>query len=104
MNPLLVEALGSVVRAVLNIGAGWLVARGIWTSEKAETYVAAGALALIAYGWSVWQKQHMRAKLVTSNALAGVTEREVHAMVKDPDVATPSVGTPKDMVPTIEKK
>lgn len=99
MNPLAVEAVGAIVRAGLNFGAGWLVGHGIWTQSQAEQYVGALALALIAYGWSVWQKHGMRSKLVTAMAMpAGVTENEVHAAVKDPNVVTPPVTLSKDAV------
>ena len=100
MNPLLVEALGSIVRAGLNIVAGYLVTAGIWTSGDAEKYVAAAALAVISIGWSVWQKYGMRGKLVTALALpSGVTENEAHRVWKDEGVKTPPVTLPKDEPP-----
>lgn len=100
MNPLLVEAIGSIVRAVLNIVAGWLVAHGVWASSDAEKYVGAAALALISLGWSLWQKYGMRSKLVTAMALpSGMTENQVEAAVKNPQLETPSVTLPKDEVP-----
>lgn len=99
MNPLLIEALGSIVRAALNIGAGWLVAHGIWSSSDAEKYVGALAIALLTLGWSIWQKHGMRAKLVTAMAMpAGVSENQVQAAVSDPHVLTPPVTLPKDAV------
>lgn len=100
MNPLLVEALGSIVRAALQVGAGWLVGHGIWSQSDAEKYVGALALALITLGWSIWQKHGMRSKLVTALALpAGASEQQVQAMVKNPDVNTPPVTLPKDTIP-----
>jgi len=99
MNPILVEAAGSIVRAGLNVAAGWLVAHGIWSSSDAEKYVGALALALVSVGWSLWQHWGMRSKLVTAMAMpAGVTENQVHELVKDPLVNTPSVSLPKDQV------
>ena len=101
MNPLLVEALGSILRAGLNIGAGYLVEHGIWSKSNAETYVGALALALISFGWSLWQKYHMRLKILTASASAGLSENQVEAMVKDPTTQNPSATHPKDEVPII---
>ena len=56
MNPLAAQALGSIVRAILLLGAGYLVKAGIWTATDTESYVTAASVALIALGWSVWQK------------------------------------------------
>ncbi len=56
MSPILQAALGSILRWAFTFGAGWLVERGIWTREDAATYVAAAALAVLALGWSLWQK------------------------------------------------
>lgn len=104
MNPLLVEALGSVLRAALNIGAGWLVAHGIWASSDAEKYVGAAAIALITLGWSIWQKYGMRTKLVTAMAMpSGVSENQVKAVVDDPNIATPPVTIQKHDVAVMPK-
>ena len=101
MNPLAVEAIGAVLRALLNIGAGYLVSRGIWTSERAEVYVGAAAMALLSLGWTVWRQGHMRVKLLTALGLAGVSEHEVEAMVKDPTTPNPPVAHPKSEVPAL---
>jgi hypothetical protein len=100
-NPLVVEALGSIVRAGLNIGAGLLISHGIWSASDAEKYVGALALALISLGWSYWQHSGMRAKFVTAMAMVpvGVTERQVEAAVKDKTIETPSVSLRKNEVP-----
>jgi hypothetical protein len=96
VNPLMVEALGSVLRAALNIGAGWLVAHGIWQQSDAEKYVGALALALLSVGWSLWQHYRMRSKLVTAMAMpVGATEHEVERAVNDPAIKTPPVTLPK---------
>lgn len=56
----LVQALGPIFRALLNVAAGWLVARGIWSHDDAEQYVAelAVVLATVAAtaGWAIYQK------------------------------------------------
>lgn len=56
MNPLIAQALAAVIRHALTIGSGILVAQGIWTQAQAETMVAGAVVALIALGWSLWQK------------------------------------------------
>ena len=68
MNPLLREALGAIVRWVLAIGAGYVVKAGIWSEGDALAYTSAAALALVALGWSVWQKYKSRQTLVTALA------------------------------------
>lgn len=99
MNPLLVEAIGSILRAILNVGAGWLVAHGIWASSDAEKYVGAAALMLVSLGWSLWQHSGMRKKLVTAMAMpAGITEQQVQAVVKDKTVEKPPVTLAKSDV------
>lgn len=78
MNPLFKEALGSILRWLFSGIAGFFVQRGIWTDNDAKTYVAAGALALLALGWSLWQKYGARLKLVTALiSPVGTTENQV---------------------------
>ena len=99
MNPLAVEAIGSIIRWVLAIGAGYIVKQGIWSPEDSSKYVAAAALAIIALGWSIYQKYGMRLKLLTALATPSVTtEDQVQEKVKTGN--TPSVTTPKDQTPT----
>jgi membrane protein DedA with SNARE-associated domain len=71
MNPLLMAAVGSIVRHVLTMAAGYLVSHGIWTGQEAEQYVAAGALAMIGVTWAIWQKSAARRKLLLALALPG---------------------------------
>lgn len=100
MNPLMVEAAGSILRALLNIGAGWLVVHGVWEQGAAQQYVGALALALVSIGWSVWQKWRMRSKLLTALSMpAGASERAVEAAVADPMLRTPPVTLPKHVSP-----
>ena len=53
MNPLLQAALGAILRWGLAFLAGYLVKIGIWTGTEADTYVTAGALAVLALAWSL---------------------------------------------------
>jgi hypothetical protein len=95
-----VEALGSIVRAGLQMLAGYLVSAGIWTGSEAKTYVAAAALALISIGWSLWQKYGMRMKLVTALATPmGRSEATVARMVANPALQKPPVSLAKTAVP-----
>jgi hypothetical protein len=103
MNPLLVEALASVVRHVLTIGAGYLVARGIWTPEDASTYAMAGALAIIGTGWGLYQKYTARTKLVTALASSTITtEAAIERKIAQGEQA--EVTTPKTEKPYLEVK
>lgn len=100
MNPLLQEALASILRWGLALFAGYLVKAGIWSSTDAQTYVGAGALAILALAWSLWQKYGSRLKLVTAMAAPRpVTEHQVEAMIANPAITNPSVNTGKDTVP-----
>jgi hypothetical protein len=100
MNPLFSEAVGAILRAGLQVLAGYLVTRGIWTADAAETYVAGAAIGLLSLGWSLYQKYGMRSKLVTAlSSPQGSTENNVKALIGDPYVVTPSVTTPANAVP-----
>lgn len=104
MNPLLQQALGSIVRWLLTFAAGYLVQLGIWTEEDAMKYVGAAALALVALGWSLYQKYKSRLTLVTALATPGrASEAEVEQKIKaekqKPVPALPPVTTPKTVVP-----
>jgi hypothetical protein len=56
MNPLFVAAIGSILRHILTYGAGYLVARGVWTGNESTMYVEALTLFVIGQGWSLYQK------------------------------------------------
>lgn len=45
-SPLLVAAVGAIVKRILTLGAGWLVSRQVWTSADANAYVEALAFVL----------------------------------------------------------
>jgi hypothetical protein len=78
--------------------AGYIVKAGIWSPDDASKYVAAGAMALITLGWSIWQKYGMRSKLVTALASNGpMSEDTASRLSKAPDA--PSVTSPKNETP-----
>ncbi len=98
MNPLAQEALGSFVRWVLMILAGYVIEAGIWTGEAAERYVAAGTLAVLALGWSLWQKYQAKRKLLTALTMPTMaSEREVEQQIAS--IGAPSVMTAKNDIP-----
>lgn len=102
MNPMLLDALGSIVRWVLAFGAGWLVQHGIWTQANATIYVTAFAAALIALGWSLWQKYRSRVKLLAVlNLVRGLSEQRVENRLQAKTIAVPPVSTPKNVIPTM---
>lgn len=83
MNPLLQAALAAIVRWVLAIGAGWIVSHGIWSASDAEDYVAAAALALVALGWSLYQKwRQSHAIQVALSLPVGSTEADLHREIR----------------------
>lgn len=82
MNPMVSAALGSIIRALLFVAAGWLVRHGVWTQADATTYVEAATLALIGLGWSLWQKYKGRLRFLAAlEATPGTTEEQVHERV-----------------------
>jgi hypothetical protein len=98
MNPLLQEALGSILRKLLTVAATWLVAQGYWTDTAAQQYVAAATLALLSVGWSLWTNYRKRLKIVTALAMpAETSERELIAQIKTGDVPPATVS--KDAAP-----
>lgn len=102
MNPLLQQALGSIIRAILAGGAAWLVERGVWTKADSQTYLAAGALAVLSIGWSIWQKYKSRISFLTALSLpAGSTQMDVKEAVAAG--AVPPANTPPDVPPVAAK-
>lgn len=101
MNPLLVDALGSILRWLLALVAGHLVQRGIWTQADAATYVAAASVALLSLGWSLWSKYRSRLKLLT--ALASPVRTCEHALEQHikSGACLPSTSTPKSSIPAV---
>lgn len=100
MNPLLTEALASIIRSILKIGAGYLVAHGVWSQGDATIYVMAAALGLVGLGWSYWTTYAQRQKLLVALTVRpGTTEQEITQRVAT-GVGIPPVTTPVNVVPT----
>lgn len=108
MNPLLQAALVSIVRHFISLGAGILVARGIWTSADADQYVVAAAAFLVSVGWSqvaTYVTSRWKASAVAvTNKLTGpnaedITIADIDAVIKKGDAAPAS--TRSDVVPVM---
>jgi hypothetical protein len=88
MSPVLVSALGSIIRWALGLAAGYLVKAGVWAAPDAETYVAAATLAVLALGWSLWEKSKARQKIAVALSLpAGSTPEDVKAVIANPTLS-----------------
>ena len=98
MNPMAQAAIGSVLRHILTLAAGYLVSAGIWSEQDAAGYAAGLSMALLALGWSIWQKHSERVKmLVGLTSPTGTTEAQVERKIAAG--VTSSVTAPKDVAP-----
>lgn len=105
MNPLLVDAVGAIIRWLLTFVSAALVSKGIWTQDQADRYVAAAtaaaAVALITLFWSLWNKYKSRLKLTTAlSAPYPQTEAQIENQIANG--VTASASTPKSEVPEIK--
>lgn len=87
MVALLPELIGSLVRAGVLFSAGWFVQQGIWTQDQAARFSTAITAwlvaALMALGWSLWQKYRARLKFLTAlESPAGTHEAVVEDRIK----------------------
>lgn len=103
MNQALKESLGIVVRAALLMLATWLKVDNVLEPYAGE--IVAQLVPLLMAGGTLAYQQLVnyfkRQKLMTALSLSiPVSEAKVEAMVKDPDTVTPSVATPKSVVPS----
>ena len=99
--PFVQEIIKVVVRMFVVWGAGYLAAHAHFVLSEdqigqAVTYLAPVAAIL---AWSIYSKYVGQQKLLTAASAASLTEHEVEAMVKDPQVITPSVNTRKYQLP-----
>lgn len=97
MNPIVSEAIGSILRQLLAVLAGYFVSKGVWTTAQATDYVAAAVAGLLALGWSLYQKYRARQKLVVALSAASMTEAGVESKVRAGDV--PNMTASKHAVP-----
>ncbi len=105
MNPLLQQALLSILRWAMAILAGYLVKAGIWTASDATTYVAAGSLALISLVWTQRAIIGSRLKLLMALMHPELnTENEVKAKIAEKKAAgeaLPTLTTPANTAPGV---
>jgi membrane protein implicated in regulation of membrane protease activity len=98
LNPMLMKALGSLIRAGLMLAVPFFVSQGIWTPDEATATMTALATAAAALVWSLFEKYKSRQKLVTAIASAkGDTEANVEKKVDKGQA--PPVTLQKDEVP-----
>ena len=58
MNEILIKRMAfSVVRHLVTLGAGYLVAQGIWTDASAPELISGITLALVGLGQSLYEKR-----------------------------------------------
>jgi len=102
-NPLASAAIGSIVRWLLAGAATFFVDHGIWTQGEASSYVLGASLAIVSIGWSLVDKYRGRIKFLTALAMTpDTTEAEVKEHISSGG-ATPSVSTPVNIVPKLDK-
>lgn len=87
MDPIAAAAIGSIIRWLLAILAGYAVSAGIWTDAEAANYVVAATSGIIALLWSLWQKRKFN--LLYWTALESETDREVKYKMRTGSHAKP---------------
>lgn len=101
MNPFLVNVISTLIRQLLIFVAGAIGLTPLLNEymSDVEKFSASAAIVVLTVGYALYRKYKDRQKLVTALAAASMTEAEAKARVKDPEIYTPSVTTPKDQVP-----
>lgn len=56
------SVVASIVRHLLGIGAGWLLAKGIDLSPTSIETIAGSVGSLVAVAWSLWAKKPAKAE------------------------------------------
>ena len=94
-------AITPAVRALLLVGAGWLVSHGVWSESLSGKIVEAVAAALVMWLWAMWEKYKDRLLLNTAAATSKpVSVAEVKEMVKQG--VSPPASVPEDRVPYLK--
>lgn len=103
MNPMLQSFLATLLRHILSGAAGYLTTKGIVSENQAAEWVAAAVTAILAIGWSLWQKYSARSKFLTALMLPpGSTEDDVTTHIKNGNL-TPTATTPTNTPPGVPK-
>ena len=82
MQELIVRMVGSLLRLALAGASGWLIDRGVLTTDEWTQFVVGLAGVVVAIGWSLWTKYKDHQALVTAAAMAPSTLAEVKEQVK----------------------
>ncbi len=90
MPPLLQSFLASVARHSLSGAAVYFVTHGYFPQSDAENYVAGFTLAVIALGWSFYQKYASAAALDLEQAVTAYLKRSPVASSATPSGAAQS--------------
>lgn len=56
MDPLTKKIVGTLVRSLLTLAAGYLIQHGLLPEGGSTEFVEAGVLLVLSVGWSIWQK------------------------------------------------
>lgn len=76
--------VGVILRSVIMMAAGWLVAHGLLPQGNLEEWVAAVVLVVLGVLWSLYQKYVAQRLLTTAlNLPPGATVPEVKAIIAD---------------------
>ena len=107
LNPLVLQIIGSWVRAGLTLVSGFLIQKHIVTAAQGESLstmlidqITNSIPAIAAIVWSMWHKYASRSKLMTALMLGGTTEDAVTTHI-DSGAVTPTVLTPPATVPGV---
>ena len=88
MNPVLTAALWSVIRHLMTLLAGYLVAHGVWAHEDSQRYVpeltAAVVMGLTAVGAAIYNKYKQKRLVNTALAMpSGATVEETRKVIAE---------------------
>jgi hypothetical protein len=98
MPPIVYDFLFGLIRHGLTFLGGWLVERGLATTDQTNQLVEGVAVFLVGVLWSLWQKYGAKRKQLTAQTMpAGATETQVNAKIAAGVV--PSVLTGIDTTP-----
>lgn len=103
-NPIVIDILTTTIRALLLLLSGYLVRKGIWSAEQANSYVGylagAAATGLLTIAWALWSTYGKRIKLLAALAATEpMTEHQIEARVANQAIPNPPASTPKTEVP-----
>lgn len=99
MNPMVQAFVLAGVRWGLTLFGAHVAHTSISEGDVRE--VSGWVISGLGLAWSLEEKYHFRQLLMQTLSRAMISEKTAKAMVKDPDVVTPSVTTPAHEIPTV---